>query len=98
MLHIHTHKYAQKAAIVVGVATTMIVALIALVAGDRSWVSHAIVHGIDIHSAAIARTKKHGNDASGSETLHVAQDIFGAVILVMPIRIVHGVEVLVAHR
>ena len=82
MLHIEAHKYAQEAAIVIRVATCMIVAQIALVAGDGSRVGHAIVHSVDIHGAAIAGAEQHGNDASSSETRYIAQNVFGAVILI----------------
>ena len=92
---------AEVAAVVIGVLGHMGVAGAALVTAGR----HAIVVGDPVAGvvgvvrlAPIGLAEQHRLDAGRLEVLGVAQEIFGPVVLVVAVRIVHRQEILVPHR
>src|SRR5579871_5587135 len=89
-------KDAQIAAVVVGILALVVVALIALVGADRRGIGDAVMHGVVIFGAAVARAKEDADDACVGKIGDMPQDVFGAVILGVPVAVIFGVEVLIA--
>src|SRR5579885_1476634 len=91
-------KDAQIAAVIVGVLALMGVAEVALIGADWRGVGDAILARVIIFCSAIARAKEYTNDARVSKIGYMAQDILGAVILLVAGGIIFGIKILVAHR
>src|SRR6266567_2098196 len=98
MLAVLAEEDAQVAAVVVRVLALVGVAAIAFVAGYRVRVGHAVLHGIDIFCAIITGSEEDSDDTGLREIFDMTQNVFGAVVLVVSLRIIHRVEVLVTYR
>lgn len=76
-------KDAQIPAVIVGVLALVGVAEVTLQGADRRGVGDAIFAGVIIFCSAIARAEHCANDARVSKIGYMAQDILGAVILLV---------------
>src|SRR5439155_17878920 len=90
------HRRAQESAVVIGDRGRVVVAAVALPRAHRRGVGDTVTFGVRVGGlAGVARAEKQRHDAGGGELVRMGEEVFGAVVLVVVVGVVHGVEVLV---